>query len=154
MKLPKFDSPLDDADINLDLTPLIDVIFMLLIFFILTTTFAKPIMEVLLPNAKNSSVVKDKQFLDMVITKDGEIFYQNNKIDEEELRSLLLTQKSTLNIIAHKEADFGVFVKVLDLAKELRNGEFVITTDNAQVSGDMNDAASADAGATKGNAKK
>ena len=48
MKIPKFDGDFDAGDINLDLTPLIDVIFMLLIFFILTTTFAKPLLDVVI----------------------------------------------------------------------------------------------------------
>ena len=41
------DDPLND-DISLDITPLIDVIFMLLIFFIMTTTFSKPVLDIIL----------------------------------------------------------------------------------------------------------
>ena len=41
-----------DEEINIDLTPLIDVVFMLLIFFIMTTTFSKPVLDVILPASK------------------------------------------------------------------------------------------------------
>ena len=43
-----------DEDINIDLTPLIDVIFMLLIFFIMTTTFSKPVIDIMLPASKTA----------------------------------------------------------------------------------------------------
>ena len=38
-----------DEDASIDLTPVIDVIFMLLIFFIMTTTFSKPVLDIVLP---------------------------------------------------------------------------------------------------------
>ena len=47
------DDPLND-DISLDITPLIDVIFMLLIFFIMTTTFSKPVLDIVLPQSETS----------------------------------------------------------------------------------------------------
>ena len=37
-----------DEDASIDLTPVIDVIFMLLIFFIMTTTFSKPVLDIVL----------------------------------------------------------------------------------------------------------
>ena len=43
---------------RVDLTPLIDVIFMLVIFFVMTMTFSKPVLDVVLPAAQNSEVKK------------------------------------------------------------------------------------------------
>ena len=43
---------------RVDLTPLIDVIFMLVIFFVMTMTFSKPVLDVVLPAAQNSEVRK------------------------------------------------------------------------------------------------
>ena len=40
-----------DFDADVDLTPLIDVVFMLLLFFILAATFSQPVLEVALPAA-------------------------------------------------------------------------------------------------------
>ena len=39
----------DDFDAGIDLTPLIDVVFMLLLFFILAATFSPPVLQVALP---------------------------------------------------------------------------------------------------------
>lgn len=129
MKIPKFDGDFDAGDINLDLTPLIDVIFVLLIFFILTTTFAKPLLDVVLPQSNQATPNKDKQFLNIVINDKGVLYYENNEISLDDLRVLLKEKTETLNIMAHKDMNFGRFVEVLDIAKELRNGEFVISTE-------------------------
>ena len=43
-----------DEDASIDLTPVIDVIFMLLIFFIMTTTFSKPVLDIVLPASETS----------------------------------------------------------------------------------------------------
>ena len=43
-----------DEDASIDLTPVIDVIFMLLIFFIMTTTFSKPVLDIVLPASEAS----------------------------------------------------------------------------------------------------
>lgn len=57
MKSIKNDFSFEDDDLSLDLTPLIDVIFMLVIFFVLTTTFSKPVIDMILP--KSTSAVVD-----------------------------------------------------------------------------------------------
>ena len=38
-------------DAGIDLTPLIDVVFMLLVFFIMTTTFSRPVLVIVLPKS-------------------------------------------------------------------------------------------------------
>ena len=43
-----------DEDASIDLTPVIDVIFMLLIFFIMTTTFSKPVLDIVLPASETA----------------------------------------------------------------------------------------------------
>ena len=42
--------------LHVDLTPLIDVIFMLVIFFILTMSFTSPVIDLTLPNSKAATV--------------------------------------------------------------------------------------------------
>ena len=48
---------------RVDLTPLIDVIFMLVIFFVMTMTFSKPVLDVVLPAAKTPRSGKRRQNL-------------------------------------------------------------------------------------------
>ena len=49
----------DDFDADIDLTPLIDVVFLLLLFFILAATFSAPVMQVALPAAGTAERVAD-----------------------------------------------------------------------------------------------
>ena len=124
----KFDM---DEEINIDLTPLIDVVFMLLIFFIMTTTFSKPVLDVLLPTSKmaESKESQTKEFL-ISVTKDGSIYFNNTLIQESELKGILdKNQDKMLKIYIDKSAPFQSFVNIVDIAKKERNGKFIISTD-------------------------
>jgi biopolymer transport protein ExbD len=129
MSPKKFSKIFDENELNLDLTPLIDVIFILLIFFILTTTFAKPVLDVMLPKSKMATMNANSNYLNISISKEGKFFYNNEEVNLKKIEEMIKNDKSKLNIIADKDANFGAFVQLLDLAKEYRNGEFVITTE-------------------------
>ena len=60
---------------RVDLTPLIDVIFMLVIFFVMTMTFSKPVLDVVLPAAQNSEVRKKAAELVLSVNSDGKYFF-------------------------------------------------------------------------------
>lgn len=124
----KFDM---DEEINIDLTPLIDVVFMLLIFFIMTTTFSKPVLDVLLPTSKMAES-KESQTKELLIsvTKDGSIYFNNTLIQESELKGILdKNQDKMLNLYIDKSTPFQSFVNIVDIAKKERNGKFIISTD-------------------------
>lgn len=120
-----------DEEINIDLTPLIDVVFMLLIFFIMTTTFSKPVQDVILPASKTAEG-KETQTQEILIsvTKDGKVYYNNTLIKEEEIKSILdANTDKMLNLYIDKSAPFQSFVNIIDIAKKERNGKFIISTD-------------------------
>lgn len=120
-----------DEEINIDLTPLIDVVFMLLIFFIMTTTFSKPVLDVILPASKTAES-KESQTQEILIsvTKDGKVYYNNTLIKEEEIKSILdANTDKMLNLYIDKSATFQSFVNIIDIAKKERNGKFIISTD-------------------------
>ncbi|WP_415881400.1 ExbD/TolR family protein [Neptuniibacter sp. QD72_48] len=59
-------------EVNVNLTPLIDVVFLLLIFFMVSTTFTKEThLDVDLPEASGESVVKEIEVLEILITDEG-----------------------------------------------------------------------------------
>jgi len=59
-------------EVNVNLTPLIDVVFLLLIFFMVSTTFTKEThLNVDLPEASGESVVKEQEVLEILITDEG-----------------------------------------------------------------------------------
>lgn len=118
-----------DDDVHIDLTPLIDVIFMLVIFFILTMSFAQPIIDIVLPKSAVSEVKKEGQTLDVVINKEGVILCRDQVVEREELHALLRAEpERPLNIKADREAPFQSFIEVVDAAKAERGGKFAITT--------------------------
>lgn len=120
-----------DEEINIDLTPLIDVVFMLLIFFIMTTTFSKPVLDVILPESKTAES-KESQTKELLIsvTSDGKIYYNKTLINESEVKGILEANKDKmLNLYIDKSAPFQSFVNIIDIAKKERNGKFIISTD-------------------------
>lgn len=120
-----------DEDINIDLTPLIDVIFMLLIFFIMTTTFSKPVIDVLLP-ASQTADTADAETKEIAITvsNKGDIYYGDKTITVDELETLLKDNPDkVLNMFIDKTAPFQSFVHIVDVVKKERDGKFIISTD-------------------------
>jgi biopolymer transport protein ExbD len=61
---------------TLDMTPLVDITFLLLTFFMFTTSMAAPqVMEMSIPPEKSEVEVKEKELLTIIIRKDGNIFW-------------------------------------------------------------------------------
>lgn len=130
MKNSKDDFSFEDDELSLDLTPLIDVIFMLVIFFVLTTTFSKPVIEMILPKSSSATVEANHKFISIIIDKVGDYYFENKKISLSEISALLDEQNEIpLNIVADQNAPFKSFVGVVDIAKIKRNGRFVISTE-------------------------
>lgn len=120
-----------DLGDGIDLTPLIDVVFLLLIFFIMATTFMKPIMDVNLASADSaeSSQQQDQQLV-IVIDREGTIKHDGMPISLEKLPLLFAGQRSQpINFMVDKETPFEFFVKAVDVARTVGRGDFVITTE-------------------------
>ena len=110
---------------RVDLTPLIDVIFMLVIFFVMTMTFSKPVLDA----AQNSEVRKKAAELVLSVNSDGKYFFNDQEILREDLpRFLSEHPEGTLNLMVDEKAPFESFVYLADLAKVNREGRFVIST--------------------------
>ena len=119
-----------DEDASIDLTPVIDVIFMLLIFFIMTTTFSKPVLDIVLP-ASETAEESSRKNAELVISvkADGTIHYQDRQLTKEALAAVLETRpEALLNLYVDEEAPFEAFVGVVDIARLKRGGHFVIST--------------------------
>jgi biopolymer transport protein ExbD len=109
----------------LELTPLVDVIFQLLIFFLLTATFVKnPNFEINLPKASSKLTTNVKKDLTVVVTKDGRVKYDAEEVDDEELEEILAGEfednpNAIILIRADTESRHGKVVEVMDLAKKV-----------------------------------
>lgn len=114
---------------QIDLTPLIDCLFMLIIFFVLTMSFSKPVLEVVLPQAVNGDASHDRNELLVSVKADGSLFLNADPTTLEEIGAALDAQpERLLNIYMDEKAPFASFVAVMDVAKEKRAGRFVIST--------------------------
>lgn len=114
---------------QIDLTPLIDCLFMLIIFFVLTMSFSRPVLEIILPEAKNTEEHAERRELVLSVKADGSLWLGEEKTDLKGLAAALdADPENLLNIFMDEKAPFASFVSVLDLAKVKRSGRFVIST--------------------------
>lgn len=117
---------------SIDLTPLIDTIFMLLIFFIMTTTFSRPVLDILLPESSEAEASDDRREQVISIKADGSLHYEGRQIDKSELDAVLSDRpEALLNLYVDQKAPFEAFVGVVDIAKVKKGGRFVISTQQA-----------------------
>ncbi len=123
-------------DIRVDVTPLVDVVFNLLLFFMVTTTFViAPAIKVTLPNSKAVDMKKSKKELRIVITKDRKIYYNQEQIDSfdeltERLRRVAEENaEATVIIQADTDVNHGTVVKVMDSAKSVGLSKLAIATE-------------------------
>jgi len=127
MKLDFQLSELDED--NLDITPLIDVVFLLLTFFILAATFVSPALDVELAAAKNlSSSQSEDHTLTFSIDRQGELYFEKTRIDQAELKRILGDHSPESPIIFNVDqaAPFEAFLTVLDEAKGQNRRKFLI----------------------------
>ena len=118
-----------DEEPKVDLTPLIDVIFMLVIFFVMTMTFSKPVIDLTLPAAENSLAQKNKQELILQVNEAGTILWNDKALSKEELPVFLDEHpEGLLTLMIDEKAPFQSFVWIVDVAKVKREGRFVIGT--------------------------
>ncbi|MCW9012154.1 MAG: biopolymer transporter ExbD [Gammaproteobacteria bacterium] len=120
-----------------NLTPLIDVVFLLLIFFMLTSHFVRhESLNIDLPEAETSERLQEGDVLEIVIDADGQLIYQQHTIDvealEEKLRAdLLIVQDKNIRIKGDQQADLGKAIRVLDIARKAgASGVDIVTERN------------------------
>ncbi len=106
---------------GIDISPLIDCVFILLIFFIVTTTFVEETgIEVDKPQAA-SSVRLEKNSILIAVTAKGEVVYGGREIGIAGVQPVVrrMIQKEDLPVIVQVDqgAQAGLFVRVIDEAK-------------------------------------
>ncbi|MCD8283105.1 MAG: biopolymer transporter ExbD [Opitutae bacterium] len=118
-----FDDFSGDEEATIDLTPLIDVIFMLLVFFIVATAFVKPQFEVNLPEAGMAEVANDSEkSCTITISAEGEIFFDGKKVETENLATELESHDDqTIKVFADELAPFKSVFALMDEAKKRKH---------------------------------
>lgn len=105
---------------QLDMAPLIDVIFLLLIFFMLTSSFIfQPGIKINLPKAITSEVIQRENLI-IVVMEDNTLLINDREIAEDELLSRLkIASKESKPILikADRKASLGKVVEIWDLCR-------------------------------------
>ena len=104
----------------LDLTPMVNIFFLLFVFFLFTSSFIfQPGIRVSLPKAVTSEVVEQDNVV-LTITKDDKLYLEDKEISQEELISRLKAlskDKIGLLIKADSRAPLGRIVQIWDTCR-------------------------------------
>ncbi|MFD1188496.1 ExbD/TolR family protein [Pontibacter rugosus] len=120
---------------HLDMTPMVDLAFLLLTFFMLTTTFAKPqAMDISMPIDEGTSPVKAKNALTVILGEKDKIYYYFGFADDVPevletdfsstgIRSVLLSEKLRANpesVVLIKATEASRYRNLVDILDEMK----------------------------------
>ncbi|HIA63291.1 MAG TPA: biopolymer transporter ExbD [Planctomycetes bacterium] len=108
--------------LRMELSPLIDCIFQLLIFFMLSSTFLTPSIKLTLPTAEAGSVSASDKIM-VTLSSDDTIYINKQQVTFEtlgpEIRRLLKdSDEKVITIRGDSNINFSAFVRALDIAKQ------------------------------------
>jgi len=124
-------------DVAVNLTPLIDVVFLLLIFFMVSTTFTRETrLDITLPEAEGSQASQPENQVKVVVGANGRYSVNGRvltKSDTDTLRSVLLREAEQgtdipFTITADAQASHQAVVRVMDVAGRIGFTNINITT--------------------------
>ena len=111
---------------NVDMTPMIDIVFQLILFFLVSTTFAMlPGIKLKLPQS-HTAEASALQGITITAQKDGVIFFNDKEVSMKTLGSELIaydtgdTKKDEfpISLEADSEVTNGTIVKIFDVIRE------------------------------------
>ncbi|WP_457569937.1 ExbD/TolR family protein [Desulfurobacterium sp.] len=112
----EFKKKKDDGSI-LDIAPLVDMVFLLLIFFLLTNSYQKHQVSVALPATKSGQeVTENKKNYTIEIKADGTILINGKISSIDDIEKIPKTAE--VDIAGDKNISYQTFMKVLDRLKE------------------------------------
>ena len=120
--------------ILLNITPLIDVLFILIIFFVISSTFLEqPGIKLELPKATSSESQRVEKAV-LYITKDAKLFFGEQEVTLESLPGIVksameVQAEKSLIVNADQQVHHGLVVKVMDIARTNGVEKLVISAD-------------------------
>ena len=118
-----------------DLTPMIDVVFQLLIFFMVTAVFAiTPGLDIKLPEAEEAQA-PDKENLFIVVDQDGNMKLNHKTVtfanlkEELEYKRGILDNTTMIIIQGDERSTHGQIVQIMDIARQVGIVDQIIATE-------------------------
>lgn len=105
--------------VHMNIAPLVDVVFLLLLFFMLTShIMQEPAIKIKLPESKTAEA-RDDRIKTITITKGGDIYFMDKRVDLNKLQMAIKEgvkdiQIDFLRIKADRGADVGALISVID----------------------------------------
>lgn len=128
-------------DNSINLTPLIDVVFLLLIFFMVTTTFTRDTrMLISLPEAEADAMASEQTTLELLISKDGSYAVNGKSLINRDIKTIMAALKDSsagdsampLVITADAESTHQAVITAMDAAGRLGFETLNIATQQPQ----------------------
>lgn len=109
------------ASLSLDMAPLIDIVFQLLIFFMLSSSFLMPSLKLTLPKAVTQDTREPEKIV-VSIDRKGQIFINTSPVSLEKLKARLESKfagsaDKAVHLRGDSEMPYGLFVQVADQAR-------------------------------------
>ncbi|MGD8400397.1 MAG: biopolymer transporter ExbD [Bacillota bacterium] len=119
---------------HLDISPLVDIVFQLLLFFMLTSNFmTQHGIKLNLPQAATGAPQREKLPVILVIDRQKRIFIDRKEVKLQELTPVLTAELQfrrckTVVLKADEAVPVGLAVRVMDLARQAKGEELVVST--------------------------
>lgn len=117
-----FQNLVEEEEAAIDMTPMLDVVFIMLIFFIVTASFVKEAgIDVNRPEAA-TAVSKPRATILVAISEKGEIWINKRRVDQRAVQANIERLKAenpqgSVVIQADKKADVDTLIKVMDASR-------------------------------------
>ncbi len=131
--MPRRKSLYEEQELNM--TPLIDCVFLLLIFFMVTTVFKQPYsLQVVLPEAQQGVIVEEKKLV-ASITQDGRMEINRHLVTLDNLEQVLLREKEgtrslTLVVRTDQETPHKYLLDLFEVAKRVGIEKIPLATED------------------------
>ncbi len=122
--------------VRIDMTPMVDIAFLLLIFYMVTTVFSMPqSLELNLPpKSDDKIVIRQSRLLELWVNDRGELFwYQQRNADNRMEMPEMITMNDLQDLLIEKNSSVEKLVTVLKIDPECRYEAMVRIIDDIQI---------------------
>jgi biopolymer transport protein ExbD len=121
--------------LSIDMAPLIDVVFLLLVFFMLTSSFVPPAIPLALPQATSQAAGEAAKVV-VSLNREGQISIGENVVENAQFETVLkneLEQNKTtaVHFRGDKTVDYGIFLELISRARATGAQQFNLVHDPA-----------------------
>ncbi|MCP3849027.1 MAG: biopolymer transporter ExbD [Gammaproteobacteria bacterium] len=124
-----------------NLTPLIDIVFLLLVFFMLTSHFVRDeVINIDLPEADTGEALDEPQQIEVIITETGEYSINSQIVTLERLETILIDEikdqkEKVVRIRGDENVDLGIAIGAFDAARKAgASGVDIVTVEHKRTS--------------------